>query len=379
MTSFPPLKNDLILRAARGQPTERTPVWVMRQAGRYLPEFRKVREHHDFFSMCRTPEIACEITLQPVRRYRGLLDAAIIFSDILVIPQALGMTVEMVPGKGPHFPDPLVTPADITRQIPHEKINVEGQLGYALKAITLTRQQLNGEVPLLGFVGAPWTLMAYMVEGGGSKTFSKAKRWLYQYPEASHRLLRMLTDACVDFLVAQVKAGAQMVQVFDSWGGELGPDDFTTFSLPYLTEIAQRVKATLATSSVAEHHHIPMTVFAKGAHYALAQLGATEYDVISLDWTLDPHHVRSLVGIEKTLQGNLDPCVLFAPHDEIRQRTRAMLERFAAWDGEGQCHIANLGHGMHPDHDPEALRVYFSTIREVSTQLKSSFLADATK
>jgi uroporphyrinogen decarboxylase len=208
---FPPLRNDLILRAARGEPTERTPVWVMRQAGRYLPEFREMRAEHDFFRVCRTPELAARVTLQPIERYEGLLDASIIFCDILVIPQALGMTVEMVPGKGPHFPEPLHVPDDLNRLT--KTVDVVKELGYALDAITLTRKQLDGRVPLFGFCGAPWTLMAYMVEGGGSKTFSKAKTWLYQYPEASKNLLDQLTDVLVDFLVAQVNAGAQVLIV----------------------------------------------------------------------------------------------------------------------------------------------------------------------
>ncbi|KAJ1990944.1 Uroporphyrinogen decarboxylase in heme biosynthesis [Dimargaris cristalligena] len=378
---FPALKNDLILRAARGEKTERTPVWVMRQAGRYLSEFREVRKNHDFFSMCRTPEIACEITIQPVRRFRGLLDAAIIFSDILVIPQALGMTVEMVPGKGPHFPDPLVTPADIARVIRPGTVDIRQELGYVLDALTLTRQTLAGEVPLLGFVGAPWTMLAYMIEGGGSKTFSKAKAWLYRYPEACHQLLQQLTDVCVDFLVAQVRAGAQMVQVFDSWAGELGPDDYRTFAFPYLKAIADRVKEQLA--QISPDAVVPMTVFAKGAHYILEELVTeTRYDVISLDWTMDPAVSRTRVlsatsavsGQPRTvtLQGNLDPSTLYGSPETIRERTRVMIERFAAWDGQGQCHIANMGHGMYPDHDPEHLRAYLAAVREFSSAFKSA-------
>jgi uroporphyrinogen decarboxylase len=354
---FPPLKNDLILRAARGEAVERTPVWVMRQAGRYLPEFREMRAEHDFFKVCRTPELAARVTLQPIERYGELLDASIIFCDILVIPQAVGMTVEMVPGKGPHFPEPLRVPQDLNR-LKHN-VNIEQELGYALDAITLTRKQLAGRVPLFGFCGAPWTLMAYMIEGGGSKTFSKAKRWLYHYPDASATLLQLLTDVAVDFLVAQVNAGAQILQVFDSWAGELSPEDFNQFSLPYLRQIAKRVRSALGDRAV------PMVVFAKGAHYALNELARSNYDVVSLDWTITPQEARrAMQGAPRvTLQGNLDPSVLYAPEHIIRARTTQMIQAF----GTGGGHIANLGHGMMPDHDPEALRIFLETVRNAST------------
>ncbi|KAI9592746.1 uroporphyrinogen decarboxylase-like protein [Syncephalis fuscata] len=362
---FPPLRNDLLLRAARGEQTERTPVWVMRQAGRYLPEFREMRAEHDFFRVCRTPELAARVTLQPIERFEGLLDASIIFCDILVIPQALGMTVEMVPGKGPHFPEPLQTPDDLARLT--ENVDVIAELGYALDAITLTRKQLDGRVPLFGFCGAPWTLMAYMIEGGGSKTFSKAKTWLYQYPEASAKLLERLTVVLVDFLVAQVNAGAQILQVFDSWAGELAPKDFEQFSLPYLRQVAQQVRARLGERAV------PMVVFAKNVHYALPALAQSGYDVVSLDWTLSPVEVRRQIASGTsdkaaplvTLQGNLDPSVLFGPPDLIRSRTREMIAQFTA---AGGAHIANLGHGMLPNHDPEALRVFLETVRDASSK-----------
>ncbi|RKP26255.1 uroporphyrinogen decarboxylase [Syncephalis pseudoplumigaleata] len=358
---FPPLRNDLLLRAARGEPTKHAPVWVMRQAGRYLPEFRAMRAEHDFFRVCRTPELAARLTLQPIERYGDLLDGSIIFSDILVVPQALGMTVEMVPGKGPHFPEPLSVPEDLNRLA--ASVDVVAELGYMFDAITLTRQQLDGRVPLFGFCGAPWTLMAYMVEGGGSKTFSKAKTWLYKYPEASAQLLGRLTDVLIDFLVGQVNAGAQILQVFDSWAGELSPQDFEQFSLPYLRRIATEVRGRLGDRAV------PMTVFAKGAHYALPGLAQAGYNGISLDWTLSPVEARRQVAAATSetiaLQGNLDPCVLFAPHDVIRARTREMVEQFKT---AGGAHIANLGHGMLPDHDPEALRVFLETVREASSK-----------
>ena len=207
---FPKLQNDLIFRVLRGEPVEKTPVWIMRQAGRYLPEFRKVREEFDFFTVCRTPELACQVTLQPIDRYAGLLDASIIFCDILVIPQAMGLEVLMVPGKGPHFPAPLVTPADMDRLFP-APIDVDSSLSYVYEAITLTRKKLNGRVPLFGFIGAPWTLMAYMIEGGGSKTLSKAKSWLFNHPKQSHVLLQRITDVAIKFLIGQAKAGAQVI------------------------------------------------------------------------------------------------------------------------------------------------------------------------
>ncbi|CAL1702175.1 unnamed protein product [Somion occarium] len=289
--TFPPLKNDLLLRAARGEETERAPVWVMRQAGRYLPEFRKVRESHEFFEVCRTPELATEVTIQPIRRYSGLLDAAIIFSDILVIPQAMGMEVEMKPG--PYFPDPLNTPADIAKLT--KDVDVNKELGYVFEAITMTRNALKGEVPLIGFCGAPWTLFAYMVEGGGSKTFQKAKTWLFQYPQESEKLLMRIADVCVDFLVGQVKAGAQLLQVFDSWAGELAPHHFQQFSFPTLQHISSGVRQKLASEGIPA---VPMTLFAKGANHALSQLAEQGgYDVLGIDW-LDSesrswYHTRS--------------------------------------------------------------------------------------
>jgi uroporphyrinogen decarboxylase len=253
---FPPLKNDLILRVLNKEKVERTPVWIMRQAGRYLPEFRAVREQHDFFEVCRDPELASLVTIQPIDRYEGLLDAAIIFSDILVVPQAMGMRVDMLPGTGPHFPNPLREPADLSKL--KETVNVDQSLSYVYDAIALTRFKLNGRVPLFGFAGAPWTLMAYMIEGGGSKTFSRAKKWLFKYPNAAHQLLQKITLVVIDFLVGQAKAGAQLLQVFESWAGELSHAEFDQFSLPYLKQIAHSCKARFAELGL----KIPMTVFA---------------------------------------------------------------------------------------------------------------------
>lgn len=302
-SDFPPLKNDLIFRVIRGENVERTPVWIMRQAGRYLPEFRLVREQHDFFSVCRTPELACKVTLQPIDRFDGLLDASIIFCDILVVPQCMGMEVLMVKGSGPHFPNPLVTPADLQKLIADP--DVDSSLSYVYDAITLTRKTLDGRVPLFGFVGAPWTLMAYMIEGGGSKTLSKAKTWLMKFPEASHELLDRITNVVIKFLVGQACAGAQLLQIFESWGGELSPEDFKVFSLPYLKRIAESVKDQLTSLGL----NIPMAVFASkihrnlgGSHYALEDLSLLKYEIISLDWSMDPESARKRVSSSKVLQ-----------------------------------------------------------------------------
>jgi len=256
MADFPPLKNDRILKAAKGKVVDCVPVWVMRQAGRYLPEFRKVREQYDFFTICQTPELACEITLQPIQRYA--LDAAIIFSDILVVPQALGMEVLMKPGEGPVFTNPLKVTSDLSDLKQAE--DALPTLKYVFDAITLTRMKLEGKVPLLGFTGAPWTLMSYMIEGGGSKTLSKSKKWLYVHPEASHQLLQLLTDVNIEYLVGQVKAGAQMLQVFESHAEYLDANLFNKFSLHYLTLICHGVKEKLKKEGL---EPVPMTVFAK--------------------------------------------------------------------------------------------------------------------
>lgn len=350
MELFPPLKNDLIIRTARQEKTTRSPVWIMRQAGRYLPEYRALRSEGSFFEVVRTPELAAEVTLQPIRRYP--LDAAIIFSDILVVPQAMGLEVEMLPGTGPHFPNPLQAPAELNRLV---MPNVAAQLDYVFEAISLTRMKLEGKVPLIGFCGAPWTLMAYMIEGGGSKTFSRARSWLYQHPDAAHTLLRQITDVCSDFLIKQIGAGAQLVQVFDSWAGLLGPAHFRQFSLPYLCQIADRVSSA--------YPDVPKIVFAKGAHYALNTLSESGYEVVGLDWTIDPKKARKKVNNRVALQGNMDPCALYANPSDIRKEVQQMLQAFGPTG-----HIVNLGHGMHPTHDPEHLRVFIDAVHKFSAQ-----------
>uniref|UniRef100_A0A667WUE3 Uroporphyrinogen decarboxylase n=1 Tax=Myripristis murdjan TaxID=586833 RepID=A0A667WUE3_9TELE len=353
---FPQLQNDTFLRAARGEETEHVPVWCMRQAGRYLPEFRESRAGKDFFETCQTPAACCELTLQPLRRFP--FDAAIIFSDILVVPQAMGMDVQMVAGKGPTFPEPLKEPEDLQRL--RVKVDVGKELGYVFKAITLTRHKIEGKVPLIGFTGAPWTLMSYMIEGGGSNTHSKAKRWLYRHPEASHMLLRMLTDVIVEYLLGQVAAGAQALQVFESHAGILGPVEFKEFALPYLRDIARRVKDKLKEAG----QDVPMIVFAKDGHYALEDLSQSHYEVVGLDWTIDPQSARERTGGKVSLQGNMDPCALYAPKERISDIVKKMLEGFGT-----RAYIANLGHGLYPDMDPESVGAFVEAVHTHSRQM----------
>eukprot|EP00475_Leptophrys_vorax_P028059 TRINITY_DN4034_c0_g1_i1.p1 TRINITY_DN4034_c0_g1~~TRINITY_DN4034_c0_g1_i1.p1 ORF type:complete len:388 (-),score=109.16 TRINITY_DN4034_c0_g1_i1:32-1174(-) len=348
-------KNDFILRAARGEHVPRVPIWVHRQAGRYLPEFKQLRSHHDFFTICRTPHLACEITLQPLRRIP--YDAAIIFSDILVVPQALGMTVEMLKGEGPHFPKPLVTPDDVKEL--KADCDVKKELGYVYEAISLTRKRIGGVIPLLGFSGAPWTLMAYMIEGGGSKTLSKAKKWLYLYPEASKDLLALLAKVVAEYLVLQIEAGAQMVEVFDTWAEFLSPSTYSEFVVPGLRQIASDVHEGLKKKNL---DPVPMTLFAKGANASLKLLSELGYDVLAIDWTIDPRQAREIVGDKVTLQGNLDPCALYGSLESIEVESKKMLDSF----GSMQRLIGNLGHGVYPDHDPAALLKYVQIVQSYS-------------
>lgn len=338
---FEPLKNDLLLRTARGEKVERPPCWVMRQAGRYLPEYKEAKGDLDFFEMCRNPEVASELTLQPINRYDGLIDAAIIFSDILVIPQAMGMEVIMLPEKGPHFPEPLVSPEDKQYQEVMEKeVDVKESLGYVYDAITLTRKKLEGRVPLYGFCGAPFTLMCYMVEGGGSKIFKQTKTWVFKHPAETKALLQKIAELCVEYLAQQVIAGAQIVQVFDSWAGELSPRSFKEFSLPYLTYICDHLPKKLKDLG---EDAVPMVVFAKGAWYALDDLCKTKYDVIGLDWLHQPKQAYDIAQkYGKVLQGNADPGVLYGGHEAITAVVEEMVEGFG---GGKQGWIANLGHG----------------------------------
>lgn len=358
--SFPLLKNDLLLRAARGEVTEQVPVWVMRQAGRYLPEFREVRQKYDFFTICRTPALAAKITLQPIDRFK--LDAAIIFSDILVVPQALGMEVQMLPGEGPVFPNPLKSP-DAVHSLTWDNTT---ELQYVYDAITLTRHELGGRVPLIGFSGAPWTLMCYMIEGKGSKTQSNAKKWLYQFPSQSHQLLAKLADFIVQYMIGQAKAGAQMLQVFESNAGFLGPKSFEEFAQPYLLRIAEQVKQGIREAGL---EPVPLVLFAKDAHYATEALGQStaHYDVIGLDWTQSPAEVRKKASPKMVRQGNLDPCALYAPLEEVKHLTEQMVREFGT-----QRYIANLGHGIYPDMDPAAVEAFVTAIHDQSAALNAA-------
>ncbi|KAH8830603.1 Uroporphyrinogen decarboxylase [Flagelloscypha sp. PMI_526] len=354
---FPPLKNDLLLRAAKREKTTRAPVWIMRQAGRYLPEFREVRAQHDFFTICRTPTLACEITLQPIRRFTGLIDAAIIFSDILVVPQAMGMEVLMNPG--PFFPDPLNSPEDIKKL--SENVDVDKELGYVFEALTLTRKELKGEVPLIGFSGAPWTLFAYMVEGKGSKTFERAKAWLFKWPEETKTLLLRIANVIVDYLVGQVKAGAQLLQIFDSWASELSPYDFHQFSFPTLKLISTNLRARLVDANIPM---VPLTLFAKGAHASLGLLAEEAgYDTLGLDWTQPPAIARQTVAGKVALQGNMDPGVLLGSREVIEDTVKRMCAEFGSEGGW----IVNLGHGITPGIDPENVRWFFECVHKYST------------
>ncbi|KAK4990466.1 Uroporphyrinogen decarboxylase in heme biosynthesis [Elasticomyces elasticus] len=361
-SQFAPLKNDLILRTARGETVERPPIWVMRQAGRYLPEYHEAKGTHDFFECCRSPEIASTLTLQPIERYEGLIDAAIIFSDILVIPQAMGMEVVMVDKKGPHFPDPLMSPEDKQYQeVMEREVDVKKELDYVYAAIKMTREKLQGRVPLLGFCGAPWTLLCYMVEGGGSKIFKQVKTWIFKYPEESKGLLQKIAELCVEYLAQQIVAGAQMVQVFDSWAGELSPRSFREFSLPYLNYIADNLPPRLKELKVDK---VPMIVFAKGAWYALGDLCASKYNVIGLDWLHTPAEAyRTAQSFGKVLQGNADPGVLYGGKEAITGVVEEMVHGFG---GGKKGWIANLGHGITPFVDPNDLKFFFEEIHRLA-------------
>ncbi|HEX8548268.1 MAG TPA: uroporphyrinogen decarboxylase [Cytophagaceae bacterium] len=339
------LQNDLILRAAKGEHVERVPVWLMRQAGRILPEYRAVRNTiKDFRELVTTPALAAEVTIQPVDILK--VDAAIIFSDILVIPEALGLPYEMLESKGPYFPKKIENERDV------ENINIDdiaGKLDYVIQAIKLTKQELNGRVPLIGFAGAPWTIFAYMVEGSGSKTFSKAKKMLYSEPQLSNTLLQKITSATIEYLKAQIKAGADMVQIFDSWAGILSPEQYKLFSLPYIAQICDAID------------EVPVTVFAKGAFFARREMRDLDCQTIGLDWNMDVAESRAIIGNSKTLQGNLDPCVLYTSFAEITRHTNTMISQFGI-----QKYIANLGHGVYPDTDPDKVKCFIETVKEAS-------------
>ncbi len=348
------LKNDRFLRALMRQPVDRTPVWMMRQAGRYLPEYRATRaQAGDFLSLCKNTPLACEVTLQPLERYP--LDAAILFSDILTIPDALGLGLYFETGEGPKFRKVIRSEADVDA-LP--KMNAESDLDYVMNAVSTIRRELNGRVPLIGFSGSPWTLATYMIEGGSSKTFSEAKKLMYGQPEVMHRLLDHLADAVIDYLNGQIKAGAQAVQIFDTWGGVLTGWAYEEFSLRYMKKIV----AGLIRE--AEGRRVPVVLFTKNGGQWLESIADSGCDAVGLDWTTDIGNARARVGDRVALQGNMDPAMLYAPKARIREEVADILKRY----GSGPGHIFNLGHGITPDVDPEHAGAFIEAVVELSGQ-----------
>jgi uroporphyrinogen decarboxylase len=326
------IKNDLILRAALGQEVERVPVWLMRQAGRVLPEYRATRSRaKNFVEFVKNPELAAEVTIQPIDILG--VDAAIIFSDILVIPEAMGLSYQMIESRGPQFPKTIQTKSDIEQL----RICNGEELQYVTDAIKISKKELSGRVPLIGFAGAPWTILAYMVEGSGSKTFSKAKKFLYQEPALAHMLLEKITKSTIHYLKSQIKAGANLLQIFDSWAGILSPEHYSEFALRYIKIICEEIR-----------NEVPLTVFAKDAWFALEEMKDVACNTIGLDWTISPKKAREIFGTNKTLQGNAD----------IVQKTLRMLKEFGK-----QRYIANLGHGLYPDLMKEKVKLFVDTIK----------------
>jgi uroporphyrinogen decarboxylase len=336
-------QNDLLLRALRKEKVERPPVWMMRQAGRYLPDYIKLRDKYDFFTRVQTPELATAITLQPIDQVG--VDAAIIFSDILVIPQAMGVEVLMEEGKGPSLPKTMKSQADIDGLI---TADAEHNLQYVYDALSLTKKELNGRVPLIGFAGAPWTILCYMVEGKGSKTWDKAKQFAYTQPGLAHQLLQKITDVTIKYLKRQVKAGADTVQVFDSWAGALSPADFKVYAQPYLLQIADALK-----------DDAPVILFPKGSWYALADLSKSSAAGIGIDWSITPEYARQLTNNNITLQGNFDPAKLLAPIPQIRKWVKEMIDSFGV-----QNYIANLGHGITPNVPVDHAKAFVEAVKE---------------
>lgn len=337
------IQNDLILRAAKGEAIERYPVWLMRQAGRILPEYRAVRSKlSGFKELVETPERAAEVTIQPVDLLD--VDAAIIFSDILVVPEAMGLEYQMVEKKGPWFEKTIRTEEAL--KFAEFDFDVEDRLGYVLEAIRITNKELGGRVPLIGFAGAPWTIFCYMTEGQGSKTFSEARKILYTNPTLAHDLLNRITKVTIQYLKAQIKAGAHMVQIFDSWAGILGKEQYAEFGLKYINEI---------TKSITE---VPVTIFAKGAYTSVIDIAAMDCNTVGIDWNMQMTEIRNAIGETRTLQGNLDPCVLYSSHSEVERYTNNMLNTFIS-----KRHIVNLGHGVYPDIDPEKVKTFIKTVK----------------
>ncbi len=336
-------QNDLLLKTAKGEITPQIPVWLMRQAGRVLPEYRTTRQKaKDFIQFVKTPELAAEVTIQPVDILN--VDAAIIFSDILVIPEAMGLPYLMQEEKGPYFPNYIQAEKDI------EKLHIASanEYSYVLNAIQLTKKHLKNRVPLIGFSGAPWTLFAYMTEGKGSKTFSKSKKWLYSNPQASHLLLQKITDSIIHYLKDQIKSGANIVQLFDSWAGVLNKELYDIFCIPYLKQICNAIT------------EVPVILFPKDGHFALQSIATLNCNAVSLDWTIEPETaIKKLPG--KTLQGNADPCLLYADEKTIELQTLQMLEKFNTVP-----YIANLGHGLYPDIEKEKVKLFVDIVHSYS-------------
>ena len=347
MTS--PLKNDLLLRALLKEPTPRRPIWLMRQAGRYLPEYRATRARAgSFMALCTNPQLACEVTLQPIDRFP--LDAAILFSDILTIPHAMNLGLDFEAGEGPKLERPVRTAADVANlKIP----DPAGELRYVIDAVALIRRELSGRVPLIGFAGSPWTVGTYMVEGGGSKTFGIVKRMMYESPEVLHRLLDVLARSTILYLNAQIAAGAQAVMLFDTWGGVLTPAQYEEFSLRYMAQVIGELTRECGG------RRVPNIVFTKGGGAWLGKIAAIGCDAVGVDWTTDLATARLAVDDRVALQGNLDPSALFAPPDALRAETRRVLDSY----GAGPGHVFNLGHGITPDVDPERVAVLVDTVR----------------
>jgi len=348
------LKNDRFLRALLRQDVDVTPVWMMRQAGRYLPEYRQVRaQAGDFMSLCQNPELACEVTLQPLRRYA--LDAAILFSDILTIPDAMGLGLYFEQGEGPKFKNPVQTPDAV------EALNVvdtEKDLGYVLDAVKLIRRELNGSVPLIGFSGSPWTVATYMVEGGSSKEFARIKSMMMNTPAVMHELLDKLAESVTGYLNAQIRAGVQAVQIFDTWGGALSAHAYKEFSLAYMKKIVAGL--------IREHdgQKIPVILFTKNGGHWLEQIVESGCDCVGLDWTIPINEARARVGDKVSLQGNMDPAVLYGDDASIRKEVGLILEQF----GSGNGHVFNLGHGIHQHVNPDRVTAFVDAVHELSAQ-----------
>ncbi|WKK66935.1 uroporphyrinogen decarboxylase [Lutimonas zeaxanthinifaciens] len=337
------IKNDLYLRALRGESVSRPPVWMMRQAGRYLPEFIAIREKYDFFTRCRTPELASEITVQPIRRYG--MDAAILFSDILVVPQAMNIPFEMKAGVGPFLQNPIRTQKDVDNTfIP----DINDSLGYVMEAIKMTKQMLNDEIPLIGFAGSPWTVFCYCVQGQGSKSFDKAKEFCFTQPIAAHQLLQKITDTTIAYLKEKVAAGVNAVQVFDSWGGMLSPEDYQEFSWKYIQQIVDAL-----------HELAPVIAFGKGCWFALEEMSKSKVSALGVDWTVSPKIARKLTNNSVTLQGNLDPSRLLSPPKEIKKLVTKMIDDFGK-----DKYIVNLGHGILPNIPLDNAKAFIDAVKE---------------